>query len=407
VAVQPVIMPKLGAYTEDVVLTAWLLAEGAEVAAGVAVLEMETDKTTAEVEADVSGWLHRLLAEGATVPIGTTVGLIATTPDEYEALLHSGTAAGGAAPYAETDEPGEGAEEDERPVVRTPARDGAAPISPRARAILRSHDLTVDEVAGLVGSGPGGRVLDRDVQAWLDAHDAAASGPPSGLTVRATVPLRGRRRTIAERMVASLQTAAQLTSVLELDVSPLVEFRNSTGATGGRRVGVTAIVVKLVANALLEHPALNARVTEDAIEQLQEINVGVAVDTADGIVVPVVRGADALSVPEIDVRITDLAARARAGELVPDDLADGTFTVSNGGIHPVDITTAILNPPQVAILWIGRISDRPVAVDGAVLVRPTMQACLTFDHRAVDGGPAAVFLGMLQRLIAQLPEVPV
>ena len=148
-------------------------------------------------------------------------------------------------------------------------------------------------------------------------------------------------------MVSSLQTAAQLTSVLEIDVKPLVELRaqlNESGAT--LPVGITSIVVKLVAAALREHPLLNARVTETDVELLSEINVAVAVETSDGLVAPVVAGADRLSLAEINARIVDLAARAREGSLRPADVAGGTFTVSNGGVHPVDITTAILNPPQ-------------------------------------------------------------
>jgi pyruvate/2-oxoglutarate dehydrogenase complex dihydrolipoamide acyltransferase (E2) component len=208
-------------------------------------------------------------------------------------------------------------------------------------------------------------------------------------------------------MVSSLQTAAQLTSVLELDVTPLVELRTRLNDGGAApRIGVTAIVVRVVATALREHPGLNARVTEDAIELLEEINVAVAVETDQGLVAPVVRGADRLSLEEINAQIAELAGRARDRSLTAEDLEGGTFTVSNGGIHPVDVTTAILNPPQVGILWIGRIRDRPlVTPDGQIAVRPTMQACLTFDHRAIDGGPAAAFLATLESLIGRLPEL--
>ena len=223
-----------------------------------------------------------------------------------------------------------------------------------------------------------------------------------------SLPLRGRRGTIASRMVSSLQTAAQLTSVVELDVKPLLELRAQLNAEGAMpRIGITSIVVKLVAHALREHPLLNARVTETDVELLAEINVAVAVDTPEGLVAPVVVGADRLSLEEVNLRITELAGRARDGSLTPDEMANGTFTVSNGGIHPVDITTAILNPPQTGILWIGRVKDRPVVVgDGAIAVRPTLQACLTFDHRAVDGGPAAAFLATFETLVAALPELP-
>ncbi len=140
---------------------------------------------------------------------------------------------------------------------------------------------------------------------------------------------------------------------------------------------------------------------------LEEINIAVAVETDEGLVAPVVAGADLLSLEEINTQIAELAGRARDRSLTPDDLEGGTFTVSNGGIHPVDITTAILNPPQVGILWIGRIRDRPVVLeDGSVGVRPMMQACLTFDHRAVDGGPAAAFLATFEGFLARLAEHP-
>jgi pyruvate dehydrogenase E2 component (dihydrolipoamide acetyltransferase) len=413
-------MPKLGAYTDDVLLVEWRVAEGEAVAPGAVVLELETEKTTAEVEAESSGFVHRLVAAGRAVPIGTTVALIAGTREEYDELAGGdgepeangnpflsyigqggGTgvqAAAGAAPSTAA----------APPAPERAARIGAHLVSPRARKLLEQLGVSLDDAAQIAGSGPGGRVLDRDVAAWA-ATRAQQQPPVTGeLTVTRTIPLRGRRGTIATRMVSSLQTAAQLTSVLEIDVKPLVELRVAMNAAGAEpRIGVTAIVVKLVAAALREHPALNARVTEAGIELLGEINVAVAADTDEGLVAPVVAHADRLSISEINERVAALVSRARDRALGPDDLVGGTFTVSNGGIHPVDITTAILNPPQVGILWIGRIKDRPVVVgDGAIAVRPTLQACLTFDHRAVDGAPAAAFLARFESLVAALPELP-
>jgi pyruvate/2-oxoglutarate dehydrogenase complex dihydrolipoamide acyltransferase (E2) component len=434
-AVQPVIMPKLGAYTEDVLLTEWLVEEGEEVAAGAVVFELETDKTTAEVEAETSGWLHRLVAVGEKIPIGASVGLIAETREEYEAVARAsagtstednpflgyisqggGTAVARAAVVA-----GGSRSKDAPSTPLTPARPGSTGtgggvplVSPRARALLTRLGYSLDHAREIIGSGPGGRITDRDVAEWAATpagsvqSQTAASAGSAELTVQHTIPLRGRRGTIAARMVSSLQTAAQLTSVLEIEVKSLVELRarlNESGATPP--VGITSIVVKLVAAALREHPLLNARVTETDVELLAEINVAVAVETSDGLVAPVVAGADRLSLAEINERIVDLASRARDGSLMPADVAGGTFTVSNGGINPVDITTAILNPPQCGILWIGRIRDRPVVVaDGAIAARPTLQACLTFDHRAIDGGPAAAFLTTLQALVADLPRLP-
>jgi pyruvate/2-oxoglutarate dehydrogenase complex dihydrolipoamide acyltransferase (E2) component len=375
-AVLPVIMPKLGAYTDDVLLSAWLVGEGEEVAAGRPIFELETEKTTAEVESETAGWVHRLVPVGQAVPIGATVALVAQTHEEYEVLT-----------------------------ARTA---GAAPVAPRARALLAQLGFTLDDALDITGSGPGGRIVDRDVAAWAAARmpvpESAPQHAQAELTVSAAIPLRGRRGTIAARMVDSLHTAAQLTSVLEVDVAPLVELRARLNGAGAEpRIGVTAIVVKLVAAALLDHPTLNARVTETEIELLREINVAVAIETDDGVVAPVVAGADRLSVTEINTRIVELVTRARDRALTSDDMAGATFTVSNGGIHPVDITTAILNPPQCGILWVGRIRDRPVVLpDGTIAARPTMQACLTFDHRAVDGAPAAAFLATFQELVAVL-----
>lgn len=431
-AVQPVIMPKLGAYTEDVLLAEWYAEEGSEVAAGALVLEMETDKTTAEVAAETAGWLHRLVAAGEKVPIGTSVGLIAETREEYDALLgvgphaeqsaasddgsgnpflgyvsHGGGEAIAAAVVVGGSAPAASGAGSARPRV---LRDGPL-ISPRARALLAQLGLALDDAGEITGSGSGGRITDRDVAAWVEGRPAQAqpaAARRAAVTVARSIPLRGRRGTIADRMVSSLQTSAQLTSVLELDVKPLVELRAQLNAdSASPRIGITSIVVKLVAHALREHPLLNSRVTETDVELLADVNVAVAVDTPDGLVAPVVAGADRLSLEEINGRITDLAARARDGSLTPDDMAGGTFTVSNGGIYPVDITTAILNPPQSGILWIGRIRDRPVVDgDGAIVVRPTLQACLTFDHRAVDGGPAAAFLATFEALIMALPGLP-
>lgn len=360
--VLPVIMPKLGAYTDDVLLSVWLVREGEQVAPGRAIFELETEKTTAEVESEAGGFVHHLVPVGQAVPIGATVALIAETQEEYREVA--------------------AAEQVER----------AAPlVAPRARALLKELGFTVDDAVHITGTGPGGRIVDRDVAAW------AATRCRGSLTVSETIPLRGRRGTLARSLVESLQTAAQLTSVLEIDVKPIVELRSRSP------VGVTAIVVKLVATALLEHPRLNARVSDTAIEMLREINVAVAVETDDGVVAPVIANADRLSTEETDARIAELARRARDGTLTPDEIADGTFTVSNGGIHQVDITTAILSPPQCGVLWIGRIRERPVVLpDGTIAARPTMQACLTFDHRAVDGAPAAAFLAAFQGLVAGL-----
>ena len=200
-------------------------------------------------------------------------------------------------------------------------------------------------------------------------------------------------------MMESLQTTAQLTSVLEIDAGRIVEWRSQADP----RPSYTTIFISICAEGLRRHPIVNSRVTGDTIELLADVNVAFAVDVPEGLVAPVVMGADRLSLPELEARVSDLTVRARAGSLVLAELDGGTFTLSNSGTAPVDITTAIINPPQAAILWLGRIRDRPVAIDGAVVVRPTVQACLTYDHRVIDGVPAAEFLGTIEELSLTYP----
>jgi pyruvate/2-oxoglutarate dehydrogenase complex dihydrolipoamide acyltransferase (E2) component len=398
-SLESVVMPKLGMYMEDVLLSEWLVAEGAEVKAGQVLFVLETDKVTAEVEAEADGWLHRSVEAGVKVPIGERVGVVATTRDEYDGLLTKPSEPQTGHPFLGYISRGGGpAVAPGHSVAAPPAVPGpAAPrarISPRARALLGERGIRLEEAANIVGTGADGRVTDRDVGSWLQSREAAGAG------VERRIPLRGVRGAIASRMLHSLQTSAQLTSVLELDATSVVELRRSGGA------GYTAIFVKLVAAALRRHPLLNSRISGDQIELLADVNVAVAVDTEAGVVAPVVRGADRLSLVEVDERVADLAARARAASLALDELEGATFTLSNGGVYPVDITTAILVPPQSALLWLGRIRERPLAVDGEVVVRPTLQACLTYDHRAVDGAPAAAFLATLQSLVGGLPSFP-
>jgi pyruvate/2-oxoglutarate dehydrogenase complex dihydrolipoamide acyltransferase (E2) component len=414
-------MPKLGMYLEDVRLVEWLREEGSAVEPGDLIFVLETDKVTTEVEADAAGLLHRILPADSMVPIGGVVGKIAADREEYERLT------AGAAPAAESGEASlsgfepaqselflsyiRGADDagtvaEPAPEERTRPSRAGRPVSPRARALIAEQGLSSDVVDRIPASGPGGRLTDKDVRAFIEAGGGAPAAPAPDrvplveVAVAERIPLRGTRRVIARRMLESLRTSAQLTSILELDVGDVVAWRERSDP----RVGYTAIFTALVARALRRHPRLNSRLAGDAVEILADVNVGFAVNTPDGVVVPVVMGADALTLARLDERISALTARARAGTLTLPELDGGTFTLSNSGNARVDITTAILNPPQAAILWLGGIRERPVVRDGAVVVRPTVQACLTYDHRIVDGVPAAEFLGSLEELCAGFPD---
>ena len=278
--------------------------------------------------------------------------------------------------------------------------------SPAAKRLAREHDL---DLAGLTGSGPGGRIVVEDVEAALAAA-ALATAAPASATVPAdgeTFPYRGMRRTIGSRMHGSLQEMAQLTMATDVDMTRAVDLRRELidlWADRGLRPTYTDFVIKAAALALRGHPRLNAELRDDAIVLHPQIHVGFAVALDEGLIVPVTRDTDALPLDELAPLSADLAVRARERRLGADDLTGGTFTVTSLGMYGIDVFTPIINPPQAAILGVGRISERPVFRGDSgndVERRSFMTLSLTIDHRVVDGAPAAEFLrdvkGILER----------
>ena len=244
-------------------------------------------------------------------------------------------------------------------------------------------------------SAPGKRIMVEDVEAFAAAAQAAPAEAPAGQVL----PFAGIRKVVAERLTESLQTMAQVTIAREVEAGGLVARRAALAAgfeaATGVRLTYTDLLVQLVAELLADHPLLNATLTEQGIVLSQAVHMGVAVALEDGLIVPVIRDAGTRSLAELARDRTDLAAKAQAGTLTMDEVEGGTFTISNLGSFGADAFTPIVNPPQCAILGVGRIVDKPVAVAGAVEVRPTMWLSLTFDHRIVDGAPAARFLQQL------------
>ena len=273
--------------------------------------------------------------------------------------------------------------------------------SPAAKRLAREHDL---DLAGLTGSGPGGRIVVEDVEAALAAAAAPAAAPAPADAE--TFPYRGMRRTIGDRMHGSLQEMAQLTMATDVDMTRAVELRRELldlWADRGLRPTYTDFVIKAAALALRGHPRLNAELRDDTIVLHPQIHVGFAVALDEGLIVPVTRDTDALPLDALAPISADLALRARERRLGPDDLTGGTFTVTSLGMYGIDVFTPIINPPQAAILGVGRISERPVFRGGSndVERRSFMTLSLTIDHRVVDGAPAAEFLrdvkGILER----------
>ena len=411
----------------------WLVQEGDTVAQGQPLLEIETDKVVHEQESPTDGVIAQLLVdEGADVPVNAILAIIGA-PGEEVARVEIDAATEQATPA-----------QPEQPKV-TPSATPDIKASPAARQLAEKLAIDLTEVQP---SGPGGRILESDVQRYIDLRVEApaettrlkasplarrlakehgldlsaiiGSGPdgrivrddvlqasataPATPTVVETatpqqatevIPMTGIREIIAERMTLSVQTNASVTLHTEVDATTFVELRGMLNdKLQAREVSLTYtdLLVKVVANALGEHPRLNATLTDEGIQLLTEINIGVAVALEDGLVVPVVRNADKKRLSEISEQVRNFAERARSNQLTPSELQGGSFTITNLGNFGIDAFTPIINPPESAILGVGRILKKPVVHNDEIAIRSMLTLSLTFDHRVIDGAPAAQFL---------------
>lgn len=402
-----VIMPKLGQTMEEGLLVEWFKQEGDGVERGDLLYTLESDKATLDVEATLRGYLRTILVEeGESVPVLTVVALITKTPDEdiegYQPAVP-----------VEPVEAGEQVEIGDGTTV-TAAAAGTVAASPRARRVAREKDVDLSRVTG---TGEGGRIVEEDIVAFLAAREepAAASPPEVSPTeipqveVTATVPLTGLRGIIAERMASSAHSTARVTLVSEVDATALVEFRErlkkNVSEQWGFTPGYTELLSAAVTRALKEFPWMNARLSADGmtIEHLKEINLGVAVDTDRGLLVLVVKNAGEMSLRTLGTELAGMVERALAGRSLPDDLTGGTFTITNLGAFGIDAFTPVINPPEAAVLGVGRIQAKPVVEGDEIVIRQMLTLSLVFDHRLMDGAPAARFLERVADLIRE-PE---
>lgn len=425
-----IVLPQWSMGMADGTIVRWLKQEGDEVTQGEPLVEVEAAKVTSEVEAEVSGVLARILVEeGETVPVRTPLCVIGvagemragvatppkpavsateTTPSPSPAAVSQ--FAGQVTPIArkmakehgielaQVQGSGPGGrivvEDVERAIAEatrpTPPPEAAttAQVIPAARKLAKEHGIDLGQVRG---SGPGGRVTVEDVQRVISmsAHPTPAISPASS-AIGQVIPLTGMRGTIAHRMQQSLQTSAQVTLISEVDVTASVQLREELKQQFA--LTYTDMIVKAVALALKEHPRLNAWLEGEHIHLQQAIDIGVAVAMDEGLIVPAVRHADRKSLQEIAQESRQLARRAREGTLAREEITGSTFSVSNLGMYGIDAFTPIINPPEVAILGIGRINERLIRVPQGAEWRQVMTLSLTFDHRAIDGAPAASFL---------------
>ena len=406
-------LPRLGQGMESGTVVRWLKQEGDRVEKGEPLYEVDTEKVTQEVEADASGVLLKISVEEGEVPVGKTVAVIGeegedvpeAEPEAESQVDEEPQEQGSRAPAR--DEERERGREAEAAVEIAPAdaqpqpstTDGRVKASPLARRIARERGI---DLAQLRGTGPDGRIVAEDVER-AEAAPKPVAAPAAVAGEPEVEPLTSIRKTIARRLtkaweapVFQISMSADMTRAQELR-ERLVELTRE----GETKPTISDLITKASAAALLRHPQVNAHYENETLTRFPTANVGMAVATDRGLLVPVIRSAERLTLAEIAAARADLVERSRSGKLQQTDLEDGTFTVSNLGMYGIEHFIAVLNPPQVAILAVGAIEEKPVVLDGDFDVKPMMSLTLTADHRALDGSVAAEFLGTVRSFLEE------
>ncbi len=435
-----IVMPRMGLTMETGTVVRWLKQEGESIAAGEPLLEIETDKATVEIEALESGMLHRIIAGvGEEIPVGGVIAYFIKPGEPPERTVGQAAAKGMAPVPAHVDaiqptsivsavgphkvkaSPAarrlaknlgvelaamQGSGPDGRVVAWNVAEAArAVPQAPRVSPVAQrvAEDIGVD-LAHVQGSGPGGTITRRDVE--LAAHSPAPKAaipevPTSGAPL--ITPFTRIQRVMAERMVHSFSTAPHFYLHTEVDARQLVSLREQLllrlEQSDDVHLTYTDLLIYFAAKTLVRHPAVTAQWTPEGLKQLRHTNIGLAIETENGLVVPVVRDADRLGLVEIAGKRADLAERARSGKLLPEEFEEGVFTITNLGMYRVDAFDAILNPPQAAILAVGRINERALVENGQVIAAPMLTLSLSVDHRVLDGARAARFLSDLADML--------
>ncbi|MBI3950130.1 MAG: 2-oxoglutarate dehydrogenase complex dihydrolipoyllysine-residue succinyltransferase [Acidobacteria bacterium] len=435
-----IVVPELGESVVEATVARWLKKEGDPVAVGETLVELETDKVNLEVGVERAGVLARIeRKEGEDVKIGDVLGVIEEPSERVEAApKETRPAAKEAVEMAREEKP---LEIERKAPERTPEepKEPAQPavagrVTPTARRLAQELGIDLAQVP----AGPGGRVTKQDLESYLQPKQAepavipapSATGrpqlavaPPPSTPARAEreiphvrppfttdrtgleerIRMTRRRQTIARRLVEAQQTAAMLTTFNEVDMTAVMEIRHRRKEFFKQRYGVSlgivSFFVKAVIGALKEQPLLNAEIQGDEIVLKHYYDIGIAVGASEGLVVPVLRDADRMSFAEIEKAIKELAQKAQEGTLSLEDLRGGTFTITNGGVFGSLLSTPILNPPQVGILGLHKIEERPVVINREVAIRPMMYVALSYDHRIVDGREAVQFLVRIKQLI--------
>lgn len=421
-----VVMPKLSPTMEEGQLSRWLKKEGDKVSMGEPLAEVDTDKATMEMQALSNGVLRKILInEGESAPLGQPIAIIGEADEDISSLLKSveskpaSEPSKPAAPKTGETAPTEKEAAAPKPApsaerqVETPRDDGRQLISPIAARMAAEAGITLQSVRG---SGPGGRIVKRDIEDAVAAKASPAKTAPrlrpivtgehkAGAVYEASAyrdePVSQMRQTIARRLVTSLGPVPHFFLTSEIDMERAADLKRSLNELyPDVKISVNDVIIKVAAAALMQHPQVNASFQERTIRLYEHADIGVAVATENGLITPVVRSADLKSLPEIAGEVHELAGRARARKLRPEEYTGASFSISNLGMFGIDEFTAVINPPEGAILAVGAMAPKPVVKDGAIAIRQTMRVTMSCDHRVIDGATGAQFLQTFKQILA-------
>ncbi|MDR3644666.1 MAG: dihydrolipoamide acetyltransferase family protein [Clostridia bacterium] len=433
-----VILPKQGLQMTEGTITKWIRHEGETVELDKPLFEMETDKLTIEIDAPAAGTLLKIIkGEGEVVPITEMIAVIGTPGEDISSLLaDSGDAANNtsaSAPAASAVPVAQAADAATEAPKAAKAPGGRVFATPRAKMVAQDKGL---DVSTMEGSGPDGLVIERDVlqyaasapkatplaakiaqQNGVDLGDVAGTGARGKIMkgdvlsamqpamagasqrVGKVVPFAGMRKVISNRMMKSLHETAQANHRMKVDMTEVIALREKL-KSDGEKVSFNDILIKIAAKALLEFPMVNASLRDEGILMQDYVNMGIAVAVENGLIVPVVRDVDLMTLGQLSEASAAQIEKAKTGKLAPNDYTGGTFTITNLGMFDVDEFTAIINPPESAILAVGKIAKTPVVIGDSIVIRPIMTLSLTYDHRLIDGSVAAQFLQRVKQIIS-------
>lgn len=413
---EKIIMPKQGLQMTEGTIIKWLCKEGEAVTEGSPLFEIETDKLTITIDASVSGTLLKIVRnEGEVVPITETIAIVGEPGEDFTALLP-------AEKPVEEEKPQEApavsvaSQPEKMPEVRTSNDGGRVFITPRAKTLAEEKGI---DYQNILGSGLEGEIIEKDILALASVKAtplAKKIGVPAGTTGTGwkgkitrwdvtsetsedtVVPISGMRKAIADNMMHSMHSMAQANHKISVDMSEAAKMRQAFKKQD-RKISYNDILIFILSQALMEFPNINATSDEKNIYQKHYVNMGVAVAVDNGLLVPTLRNAHNMTLDEIHAACAEKASLAKEGKLTRSDYSDGTFTITNLGMYGLDEFVAVINPPQVGIMAIGAIKDTPVAENGQVVIKPMLTLTLSYDHRVIDGAPAAAFMKRVKEMI--------